>query len=64
MIMIFVYVLEKIFDRFNAATSLNIYVTIKHAQKIRVVRHNPLIIQNMIPDLFFVAIITSSIDRV
>jgi hypothetical protein len=62
-IVTFVYVLEKIFDGCNAATSLNIYVAIKHAQNIRVVRHNPLIIPNKPLDLFFDAIIKSSIDR-
>jgi hypothetical protein len=64
MIMSFVYVLEQVFNSFDAPTRLNIDVTVEEAKEVRVVRDNLSIVQFTPSNLFLTPIITTSINRV
>jgi hypothetical protein len=62
--MAFVYVLEQVFNSFDAPTRLNIDVTVEEAKEVRVVRDNLSIVQFTPSNLFLTPIITTSINRV
>jgi hypothetical protein len=62
--MAFVYVLEQIFNSLDAPARLNIDVTVEETKEVRVVRDNPSIVQFAPSNLFFTAIVTTSVNRV
>ena len=63
-IMALVYVLVKVFDGLYAGANLNVDVAIEHPQKVRVIRHNPSIVQQITPDLCLPTIISTKINWV
>jgi hypothetical protein len=59
-----VNVLKQILHSLDAPTCFNIDVAVEQPQEVRVVRHNPSIVELMIVNFFFLAIFTSPINRV
>ena len=62
--MALVYIFVKVLDGLDAGAHLDIYVAVEHPQQIRVVRHNPSVIQHLTAYLSLTTIVPLSINWV
>jgi hypothetical protein len=62
--MAFIYVLEHVFNSLDAPTCLYIDVAVEETEEVWVIRDNPSIVQFTPSDLFFMFIVTMSVNRV